>query len=248
MLPKVTAKKRTQSPKSGPTLPAPARRKTKAATTEPVLARHRHTLLEETRNLIEERGLEAFGIRQLSARAGIGHRTIYMLFDSKEEIIAAALDEYIGEQRAKLFPPTQFESIDGMLGTLDVSAGKNRALRNYVKAIDTLYFSLPDSPGFHGVVRTSRRHKFEQWANAAGSAGMLKPWATPERVAEEQLQAESILMHDWCAGRLKEADYAFRRKMSFLMIARAVVADPHGAAIEKAIVKLAREHAALRKV
>jgi len=212
----------------------------------PVLAQHRHTLLEEARNLIEERGLKGFGIRALSARSGIGHRTIYMLYGSKEELIAAALQEYMEETRAKFVQSEQFETIGGMLKILETGAEVRRAIRNYMRAIDTLYFSLPDSPRFHGVVRAARRSKFEQWINASMRAGILKAWVDPEMAAEDQLRAEIILTHDWCAGTLKDDEYDFRRKRSFLLLALAIVESPHDARIERALIDLTRQHSAAR--
>lgn len=68
----------------------------------------RERLLEATATLTYLRGV-GVGVAELSKAAGVSKRSMYELFESKDEILAASLDERAAELSARLLPPSDAE-------------------------------------------------------------------------------------------------------------------------------------------
>jgi AcrR family transcriptional regulator len=65
----------------------------------PRSARADRAILQATVDLLVEEGFQAMSIEGIAERAGVGKTTIYRRFDSKEEIVIAALSTMAGEIR-----------------------------------------------------------------------------------------------------------------------------------------------------
>jgi AcrR family transcriptional regulator len=73
--------------------------------TAEVKSTSRERLLEAAANLTYREGV-GIGIEALCKAAGVSKRSMYQLFDSKDELLAASLEQRSATYRARLLPPS----------------------------------------------------------------------------------------------------------------------------------------------
>jgi len=82
----------------------------------------RAALQQAARALFEERGFDATSVREIAARAGVGERTFYRYFETKEDLISGDVDrwlELVGERiRAEPADAGPFQAVEGALTAL----------------------------------------------------------------------------------------------------------------------------------
>jgi AcrR family transcriptional regulator len=74
-------------------------------TTTEVTSSSRERLLEAAANLTYREGV-GIGIEALCKAAGVSKRSMYQLFESKDDLLAASLERQAASYRARLLPPT----------------------------------------------------------------------------------------------------------------------------------------------
>lgn len=83
----------------------------------------REEIIDATRALLDERGLQDAPIDEIARAAGINKAQIYRYFESKDELLALTLDRYLEELDAELAAaskdrPDPIDRLDALIGTL----------------------------------------------------------------------------------------------------------------------------------
>ena len=134
----------------------------------------RDRLLDAAAELFYREGIHV-GVDALCRTAGVSKRSMYQLFDSKDEVVAASLERRAAEYQAALLPPAgddrpPREQILHVFRRLEESSGQ-AAYRGCPYVATAVETKSPDHP----ASRVARRHKgeltafFRRHAKAAGA-------------------------------------------------------------------------------
>jgi AcrR family transcriptional regulator len=177
-------------------------------------------ILVEAQKIVEESGVEGFTIRALSARADVSPRTLYNLFGSKEDIIAAAIEHFFLELIEGLPPAPQPEDMVGVVGRLGDIAQAIMGLRRYSTAMIGVFFSPATDPRIHDSLVRISAVGTGHWLRAAETAQILRPLGEGQRAALTSLgvNAGYANVGDWVSGRIDDREFMRRSQANTLMI------------------------------
>jgi AcrR family transcriptional regulator len=186
---------------------------------EQIIERRRR-LLSEARAMIAEGGLQNFSIRKLCERADVAQRTFYNAYASKDRLIALAIREAYDEYQRFVSYRTDPTSIEGAIDRTLSTNRRNFKVRNYTKAIVSIYFSPGTSKDIWMTIQDMAQVGWRDWLEHLKSQGHLKGWADPARVASELANLQYSLINDWCLERISDEEYLpsiFTATLTFLI-------------------------------
>lgn len=185
----------------------------------PAILARRSRILEETRKAIAEEGITALSMNEIGKRAGVAKRTLYNAFQTRERMIATAIQEYfeqfIDRIRYRNDPGTLMRNIERMVLVIN----RNRQIRNYIRAIMALYFSPEPDPdiwqAMHGIATRSNL----EWLQAVAAKRHLQPWMDADRVADDVVRLEYATIHAWAQGHIPDDEVLRRLLVNYLTYA-----------------------------
>jgi AcrR family transcriptional regulator len=146
--------------------------------TEPTVAAHRARRLDElltaARDLVREQGPEAVSIAEVARRVGLSRPALYEYFSSRDELLAAILDEEMPRWQAELDGAVAAagslpEKVEAHVRTqLRLAADDGHA------AVAAIAVHAVAEPGL-GLVRTAHRRVLDPLTAALGKAGVDAP-------------------------------------------------------------------------
>ena len=182
----------------------------------PAIIERRKRILAETRKLIAEQGIAAFSMNEIGHRAGVAKRTLYNAFQTRERMIAAAIQEYFDEHVSKLSyvsrPGTMEHNIERMISILQ----RNRKLRNYVKAVLSLYFSSDVDPHIWSAIHAPAVHHNRRWIERLAAKKQLQPWVHVDQLVDDLVRFEFATINEWAQGRIADDQVMVRLVSSYL--------------------------------
>lgn len=192
----MTQKPRRQSARASGTRSAPAN--------GPQLRRAR--IIDTTRELIAELGIEAITMRDLAQRCDVAVATLYNQFGSREAIIAEALRQDfegrylpLSEKTSTLSPADKVRERIG-----DAVRGMTGPLRDYTRSVMFFYFHhRPDSivrAAIHDFVSADFRHIAEEIRNR----GDLQPWVRVDTFSDDLITQLYALVMKWSQGLIAD--------------------------------------------
>ena len=167
----------------------------------------RRRLLTEARHMIAEGGLESFSIRKLCRRADVAQRTFYNAFESKDRLIAIAIREAFDDFQKFISYRTDPNSLEGVIDRTLSTNRRNFKVRNYTKAIVSIYFSPNTSNDIWETIQNMTQAGWNEWFQKLRSQGQFKDWAAPNRIASEITNLQYSIVNDWCLGRISDEEY-----------------------------------------
>jgi AcrR family transcriptional regulator len=182
----------------------------------PAIIERRKRILAETRKLIAEQGITAFSMNEIGHRAGVAKRTLYNAFQTRERMIAAAIQEYFDEYVSKLSyispPGTMEHNIERMISILQ----RNRKLRNYVKAVMSLYFSSDVDPDIWSAIHAPAVHHNRRWIELLAAKKQLQPWVDVDQLVDDLVRFEFATINEWAQARIADDEVTARLVSSYL--------------------------------
>ncbi len=167
----------------------------------------RRRLLTEARRMIAEGGLESFSIRKLCQRADVAQRTFYNAYESKDRLIALAIREAFDDFQKFISYRTDPSTLEGVVDRTLSTNRRNFKVRNYTKAIVSIYFSPNTSNDIWKTIQDMTQTGWTDWFNLLQARGQFKDWANPARVANEMANLQYSIVGDWCLGRIDDDEY-----------------------------------------
>lgn len=167
----------------------------------------RRRLLSETRRMISEGGLESFSIRKLCQRADVAQRTFYNAYESKDRLIAIAIREAFDDFQQFISYKTDATTLEGLIDRTISTNRRNFKVRNYTKAIVSIYFSSSTSKDIWITIQDMAQAGWLDWLETLKSRGLLKEWVIPGRVANEIANIQYSIINDWCLERLDDDEF-----------------------------------------
>lgn len=205
----------------------------------PAIIERRRRILDETRIIIAEQGIAAVSMNEICKRAGVAKRTLYNAFQTRERMIATAIKEYFDEYVAQIAfdspPGTMMHNLERMISVVQ----RNRKIRNYIRAILSLYFSPDvDEDIWTAMHSPALQHNME-WIRALEARRQLQSWVDAEELVDDLVRFEYATIHDWAQGRIADDEIVIRLVSSYLTFVLGAVAGAARKEIERLLKDIA---------
>ena len=182
----------------------------------PAIRARRTRILDETRKMISEQGVSALSMNEIGKRAGVAKRTLYNAFQTRERMIAAAIQEYFDDYLARIpyhnDPGTLMHNLERIVAVVQ----RNRKIRNYIRAIMGLYFNPDTDPDIWTAMQSMGTRPNLGWIRNLQSRRHLQPWIDVEKLADDIVRYEYATINDWARGRIGDDEIVPRLVRSYL--------------------------------
>lgn len=182
----------------------------------PAIMARRKRILEEARKIISEQGIAALSMSEIGQRAGVAKRTLYNAFQTRERLIAAAIQEYFDEYVGRISfvnpPGTMMHNLERMISVVQ----RNRQIRNYIKAIMAIYFSPEVDSDIWVAMHSMATRPNLEWMRTLQAKKQLQPWVDVNRLADDAVRFEYATINDWALGRIADDEIVVRLISSYL--------------------------------
>ncbi len=169
----------------------------------PAMFDRRRRILCAVRDLIRERGLDGFNIRELCRRAEVAQRTVYNAFGSKENVLALAIREYSEGFFRNVSFEAPAERFEGALERQATVLMRNLDLPEYVRAVGGLYFSPTIPNDIRAVLLAIGKRSWAPWL-ASLSGRQLEPGVNVTRLCTNLSHLQFAILIDWIAGSVSD--------------------------------------------
>lgn len=184
----------------------------------PLIIERRRRLLREARQMIAEGGIESFSVRRLCQRAEVAQRTLYNAFHNKDRVIALAIREAYDEFNQHVRYRTDALSLAGTLDRTIAINRRNFRVRNYTKAVVSIYFGPSTPRDVWETLRDMSVNAIRAWLDVMAERGELRPWVHAEHFATTMANVQYSVINDWCLERLNDQEYLARLVESMLLL------------------------------
>ncbi|WCT77769.1 TetR/AcrR family transcriptional regulator [Novosphingobium humi] len=184
----------------------------------PAIIERRRRILEETRQVIAENGITALNMNDIGRRAGVAKRTLYNAFQTRERMIAAAIQEYFEEyvSRITFAQPsgTLLHNLERMISVVQ----RNRRIPNYIRAIMSLYFSPEVDEDIWLAMHSMATRQNRAWIENLAAGKQLQPWVEVDTLVDDLVRLEYAMINDWARGRIGDDAILVRLITSYLTL------------------------------
>ncbi|MDB5447866.1 MAG: TetR family transcriptional regulator [Phenylobacterium sp.] len=188
----------------------------RASYSSPTILARRARILELTRELIAEQGLSGFSISELGQRANVAKQTIYNIFQTKERMIATAINEYFEQREDEIHYHSPQGTMERMIERTIVAGRRGASLPHYMAALMMIYFSPDPDADIWAAIQRSTAHAHKSWIDNLAANGLLQSWIRPDVLTADMALLRNGITLEWCRGRI-DIDEALRRKVAALL-------------------------------
>lgn len=181
------------------------------------MAERRTRIIEATLAIIEESGLASVTIRNVSKRANVALRTLYLYFDNREAMISVAIKEFLHRSLISRAAKDEPETLEDVIDRLERLSEVINAARAYSAALAPIYFSANLDDGIYETLKgIALSHVFPFLDNLFAATKFRPSPLMRELICAQIANTEYALINDTLAGRLPEAHLALYLKISVL--------------------------------
>jgi AcrR family transcriptional regulator len=117
------------------------------------MVERRASIIAATLAIIEESGIAAATIRNVSERADVAQRTLYLQFDNREAMIGTAIKEFFYQSIAEEGAGAGPQTLEEILSRIDRLTRIMKRKRQYSRELAPVYFSSSLDSGIYGILR-----------------------------------------------------------------------------------------------
>lgn len=184
-----------------------------------LMQERRQRILDETRRVIEENGIESLSMRELSKRANVAQRTLYNAFGSKDRLVGLVIQETYLTQLSRMKFATAPDTMEGVIERLARVCMHFGRKRNYLKAVMDLYFA----PTVHRDTITMMRElsygNSRPWLLQLEQRREISPFLSREQIEDDMTDLAFSVMRKWAIGDIGVARMADEAVRGFLVLA-----------------------------
>jgi AcrR family transcriptional regulator len=186
----------------------PPRRRRKS----PRVEERRNRIVERTRQLVAERGIDELTIRDLADECGVAVATLYNQFGSREGVVGAALEaDFRGRfepisERTRELPPADKVDERITLATREILGD----LREYTRSVMFFYFHPAVNAQLRAAIHDYAVSDFRSIVEEIGRRGDLQPWVDPQTFADDIITQNYSLVMKWAQGHIRDRDLRSR--------------------------------------
>jgi TetR/AcrR family transcriptional regulator, cholesterol catabolism regulator len=185
----------------------------------PRIFERRRRILEETHKLIASHGFENFRMRELCRRAEVASHTIYKAFGSKERLIALAIRHQFDAFATTFTLKYPRRSLLGALERVIVGHVTMLDMKEYVKAVTSVYFSLNVDDDLRMAAGYNVTLTVRPWALALERQGSLRPGVTADQLVDQILRLKFTVSQDWCRDAITDEQFLAGKTLAVLTVA-----------------------------
>ncbi len=182
----------------------------------PAMQARRQRILEETRALIAEQGIDGFRMMDLCRRADVAKQTLYYAFGSKNLLIASAIRDFFEEYERAIPYHSPSGTLERMIERIVAISQRNLHIRHYVAAIVTFYYGSAASPELwatlHDIITLPQR----PYVEALARQRQLQPWIDPQQLIDALDGQRLSVSNDWIHSRISDEDMIDRMVLGHL--------------------------------
>ncbi len=171
----------------------------------PVLEARRQHIIDVTRKMIAEVGIEGITMRDLARRCNIAVATLYNNFGSsgKEAVIASALQV---DFQGRFLPLDQSLSpAQKVEARITQTANDIRGpIRDYTKAVQYFYFHHEQSSEIRAMIHDYSVSEFAGIIGEIEDNGDLEPWIDVDSFADDMITQIYALLVKWSQGYIAD--------------------------------------------
>jgi len=168
----------------------------------------RRRILTTARKMIGAEGMAAINMDEISRRADVAKRTLYNAFQSKERLIAEAIQQYFDDYEIQL-PYTTPPATGGRVAEhIAIFPHRNPSIRNYTRALTNIYFSADVDFELRRTIGEIVAHTHRPWIERLHAERQLQPWIERDQLIDDILRYRYALAHDWTNGRVPDDEVA----------------------------------------
>lgn len=157
--------------------------------------------------MIAKGGITTLSMDEVSRRAGVAKRTLYNAFQSKERLIAAAIQQYFDDYASRITYSTEEATLERMLERLVVVARRNLAIRNYTRALMDVYFSHEVDPDIRGAIHRIAAEAQDPLLHALARKRQLQSWVDVDMLSNNIVRLRYAIAHAWAEGLISDEDF-----------------------------------------
>lgn len=178
----------------------------------------RQRILQETRRVIEENGIESLSMRELCKRAGVAQRTLYNAFGSKDRIVGLAIQDNYLEQVSRMKFASAPDTMEGVIErTARVCMHFGRQ-RNYLKAVMDLYYAPTAHKETITMMRELSYANTRPWLQQVAQRDQINPSLSLEQIENDVTDLAFSVMRKWAIGDFGVARMADEAVRGFLVL------------------------------
>lgn len=181
------------------------------------MAERRTRIIAATLAIIEEGGPNAATIRNVSKRAGVALRTLYLYFDNREAMISVAIKEFFHQSLELGSDKDDPATVADVLERLDRLCAVIEKSRAYSAALSPIYFSANVDQAIYDILKQiALSHVFPFLDNAFAAARMRPSARYKDLVCTQIANTEYAVINDVFSGHLPEENFIVYLKLSVL--------------------------------
>lgn len=184
----------------------------------PAIIERRRRILEETRQVIAEQGITALNMNDIGRRAGVAKRTLYNAFQTRERMIAAAIQEYFEEYVSRITFTQPSGTLQHNLERMISVVQRNRRIPNYIRAIMALYFSPEVDEDIWLAMHSIATRQNRAWIENLAAGKQLQAWIEVDTLVDDLVRLEYAMINDWARGRIPDDAIIVRLITSYLTL------------------------------
>lgn len=173
----------------------------------PLIKARRHRILTETRKIISDQGIASVAMEDVANRAGVAKRTIYNAFQSKERLIAAAIQQYFDEYATRLTFETEEATVDRIIERMAIVARRNLRIRNYTRALMNIYYTHEVDPEIQRAIYDIAAASHEPWIRQLQRKRQLQPWINADELVRSIVAFRYSLAFSWAEGQISNEEF-----------------------------------------
>jgi AcrR family transcriptional regulator len=171
---------------------------------EQAKAGRRQRIVDATCDLLREVGLDDLSMKLVAARADVSLSTVYNLFESKQAVLAAVLDQDLVRFEAMVRAARSQDALARIFDALGIAARLYRDDPGFYRAILWRRPSPGPDRAFDAAMLEPRTRFWQGMVASAKSAGFLKVDADPEALGTLMSRIMFGAIADWIGGRISE--------------------------------------------
>jgi AcrR family transcriptional regulator len=182
----------------------------------PAMQARQRRILEETRALIAEQGIDGFSLLELCRRADVAKQTIYYNFGSKSRLVAAAIGDFFEESEASIPYHSPTGSLDRLIERTVAIGLRNVRMPHYVAAIIAFYFASAKEADLWEALHDIMVLPHRPYADGLAARGQLQPWIDAGQLVDALDGLRLSVANDWMHGRVDESSMIDRMVLNQL--------------------------------
>ncbi len=176
----------------------------------PAIHERRKRILDATFELISECGVSGFSMEDVGKRAGVAKRTLYNAFQTRERMIAVAINNQFNRFLKRISYASSEGTMRHNLERLVSVSERDRQMPHYISAIMGIYFSQDSDEDIRSTMHEMGVAPNLVWINALRASGGLQPWIMPQRLADDVVRLEYAIINGWCQGAVPAGELTER--------------------------------------